>query len=129
MASIQNSTRISRKSEMHSCRLSACALACVTWRAQWQQEYLRTSLIFSLTRSVRSATSESNKNDEGKLQILNFSFNFMIRKQDCARKVLWTDSLHDILMLVFGMSKFEGDGSNMKSGNDAWYQSTRSSLI
>ena len=132
MASIQNRTLVWRKSTICTCRV-LCSLV-VAWNicsAQYWQAYLRKSQILSSTR--RLGTSESRRNDEGKLQMLKQSSDLMMRKQEWVRRAWWNAGSQNISIWIgvplCVMVNLERAWVKIKSGNDAWYQKTLPSLI
>ena len=132
MASIQKRTREWRKSTICTCR-ALCSLE-VAWTmcwAQYQQAYLRESQIWSSTR--RLGTSESRRNDEGKLQMLKQSSDLMMRKHEWVRRAWWEAASQCISIWIEApscvMLNLERASVKIKSGNDAWYQKTLPSLI
>ena len=136
IASIQNRTRIWRNSEMQSQTFSVSELTNSgggKWWTQWQDEYLRTALMFLSTFSVSTmALSWSNMNDDVILPMLNRKPDgciSMTRKQDLLRRLWWAASLHENAKYISPMWKSERPRSKMKSGKDAWYQKTWSSWV
>ena len=127
MASIQKRNWVWRNSTIWACR-ALCSLE-VAWTmcpAQYWLAYLRASQMLSSTR--RLGTSESRRNDEGKLQMLKQSSDLMMRKHEWVRRVWWEAASQYISIWkevpLRVMVNLERAWVKTKSGNEAWYQKT-----
>ena len=138
MASIQKRTWVWRKSTICACRaISSLGVAWIMCSAQCWQAYLRESQILSST--WRLGTSESKRNDEGRLQILKQRPDIMMRKQEWVRRAWWKAGSQDISTIwkevsqvtewVMGMAILERAWVKIKSGNEEWYQKILPSLM
>ena len=134
IASIQKSAWLKRKSVIWVCSsLYSSGVAWIMCWAQYWQAYFREPQIFSST--WRLGTSESRRNEEGKLQMLKWRPDFMIWKQECVRRAWWEARSQDISTIwgevlegVLKIVNFERAWVKIKSWNDAWYQKTFPSL-
>ena len=132
MASIQKRTRVWRKSTICAC-IALCSLG-VAWTmclSQYRLAYLKESWILSSTR--RLGTSESRRNDEGKLQMLKQSSDFMMQKHEWVRIAWWEATSQNISISkevpLYVILNLERAWVKIKSGNEVWYQKTLSSLM